>query len=65
MWLKFIPNGLIDNKPAIFQVMAWSQTGNKPLPEPSDPHLYNAIWWWDKPLPEPMLTHAYGVTKPK
>ena len=31
--LKFVPNGLIDNKPALVQVMAWHQTGDKPLPE--------------------------------
>ena len=32
--LKFVPRGPIDNKPALFQVMAWRQTGDKPLPEP-------------------------------
>ena len=32
--LKFVLKGPIDNKPALIQVMAWCQTGNKPLPEP-------------------------------
>ena len=32
--LKFIPNGPIDNKSALVQVMAWRRTGDKPLPEP-------------------------------
>ena len=31
--LKFIPKGPIDNKSALFQVMAWRRTGDKPLPE--------------------------------
>ena len=29
--LNFVPKGLIDNK--LVQVMAWHQTGDKPLPE--------------------------------
>ena len=33
IWLKFVPNGPIDNKPALVQVLAWRRTGNKPLPE--------------------------------
>ena len=32
--LKFVPRSPIDNKPALFQVMAWRQRGDKPLPEP-------------------------------
>ena len=32
--LKFVPRSLIDNKPALAQVMAWRRTGDKPLPEP-------------------------------
>ena len=32
--LKFVPKGLIDNKQALIQVMAWCLTGDKPLPEP-------------------------------
>ena len=32
--LKFVPKGLIDNKPALVQIMAWGLTGDKPLSEP-------------------------------
>ena len=32
--VKFVPRSPIDNKPALVQVMAWHQTGDKPLPEP-------------------------------
>ena len=32
--LKFVPRSPNDNKAALVQVMAWHQTGNKPLPEP-------------------------------
>ena len=31
--LKFVPKGLIDNKSALVQAMAWRRTGDKPLPE--------------------------------
>ena len=34
MSLKFVYRGLIDNKPGLVQVMAWHQTGEKPLYEP-------------------------------
>ena len=29
--LKFVPEGSIDNKPALVLVMAWRRTGDKPL----------------------------------
>ena len=32
--LKFVPEVPFDNKSALDQVMAWCQTGTKPLPEP-------------------------------
>ena len=32
--LKFIPKGLIANNPALVQIMAWRQIGDKPLSEP-------------------------------
>ena len=32
--LIFFPRGPIDNKPSLFQVMAWRQLGDKPLLEP-------------------------------
>ena len=31
---KYVPRSPIGNKPALDQVMAWRQTGDKPLPEP-------------------------------
>ena len=32
--LKFVPDGPIDNSPALVEVMAWRRTGDKPLSEP-------------------------------
>ena len=31
--LNFVPRGPIENKSTLVQVMAWCQTGTKPLPE--------------------------------
>ena len=36
--LKFVPKGSFNNIPALLQIMAWHQPGNKPL--------YNQ-WWFD------------------
>ena len=30
--LKYVPSSPINNKPALFQVMVWRRTGDKPLP---------------------------------
>ena len=40
--LKLVSEGLIDNKPALVQVMAWRQKGDKPLPEPMLTQLTDA-----------------------
>ena len=32
--LKFLPEGLINNIPALVQIIAWCRPGDKPLPEP-------------------------------
>ena len=32
--LKFVPKGTITNNPALVQIMAWRQSGDKPLSEP-------------------------------
>ena len=32
--LKFVPEGSIDNKSVLVQVMTWRRTGDKPLSEP-------------------------------
>ena len=31
---KFVPSGLINNIPALVQMMAWRRLGDKPLSEP-------------------------------
>ena len=33
--LKFVPKGPIDNNPALVEMMAWRQIGDKPLSEPT------------------------------
>ena len=33
--LKFVPEGPVANKSVLVQVMAWHQTGDKPLSEPT------------------------------
>ena len=33
MWLKFVPKSPVNNIPSLLQIMAWCQTGNKPLSE--------------------------------
>ena len=45
--LKFIPKGPINDIPALVQVMAWSQSGDKPLSEPmmtylTDPYMHHS-----------------------
>ena len=40
--LKFVPIGLIDNRPVLVQVMAWHQTGDKPLLEPTQTQFTDA-----------------------
>ena len=43
--LKFVPVGQIDNKSAFVRVMAWRQTGDKPLPEPMLIQFTDAYMW--------------------
>ena len=31
---KFVPKGPINDNPALFQIMAWRRSGDKPLSEP-------------------------------
>ena len=42
IWLNFVLKGPVDIKAALVQVMAWHQTGDKPLPEPMLTHLTDA-----------------------
>ena len=41
--LNFVPNGLINNIPALVQIMAWRLPGNKPLSEPMMVNLLTHI----------------------
>ena len=41
--LKFVPTGLINNIPALVQIMAWRRPGNKPLSEPMMVNLLTHI----------------------
>ena len=41
--LKFVPKGSINNKPALFQIMAWHRPGDKPLSEPMRVNLLTHI----------------------
>ena len=38
--LKFVPKSLIDNIPALVQIMAWRRPGDKPLSEPMMVNLH-------------------------
>ena len=40
--LKFVPKGSINNIPALVQIMAWRQSGDKPLSEPMLNQFTNA-----------------------
>ena len=50
--LKFVPNGPINNIPALVQIMAWCRPGDKPLSEPMTVRLTTHICvtrpQWDK-----------------
>ena len=41
--LKFVPNGPIDSISRLGHVMAWCQTGNKPLTEPMLTEITEAL----------------------
>ena len=41
--LKFVPKGIINNIPALVQVMAWCRPGDKPLSEPMMVNLLTHI----------------------
>ena len=40
--LKFVPNGPINNIPALVQIMVWHRIGNKPLSEPKVTQFHDA-----------------------
>ena len=43
--LKYIPRSPIDNEPALVQVMAWHQIGDKPLSDPMRTWLTDEYRW--------------------
>ena len=60
--LKFVPKGLINNIPALVQIMAWRRPGDKPLSEPMlsslPTHIYVIRPQWVKPT----TSQAVGFT---
>ena len=42
--MKYVPEGVIDDKSVIVQVMAWHLTSNKPSPEPMLTKMFDALW---------------------
>ena len=42
--LNFVPMGPIDNKSSLVRVMAWRQTGDKPLPRTNDDTFQSHIY---------------------
>ena len=57
--LKFVRKGPIDKNPALVQIMAWRQTGDKPLFEPYD-HLISTM-----ALPILVRQHLYIKNIPR
>ena len=42
-WLKFVPKGHIDNRPALGHVMAWQRIGDKPRQCNTSQNSFSAI----------------------
>ena len=79
--LKFVPKGPINNIPALLQIMAWRQPGDKPLSEPMMvsllthicvPRPWNELMAWCRQATSHLLnqswpsTHSpYGITWPQ
>ena len=43
--LKFVPKGLIENKPALVYMVVWRRIGDKPLPKPMLTQFTDAYMW--------------------
>ena len=58
---KFVPMGPIENRPALVQVMALCQTGDKPLPELMLTRFTDAYMWhkWERVYNHPGLSHLH------
>ena len=50
--LKLVFSSPIDNKPSLFQVMAWRRAGDKPLPEPMMTQFTELAWNFPASAPE-------------
>ena len=67
--LKYVPRSSIDNKPALFHVMAWRRTGNKPLHGPMMTQFFEA--WCCQVISHymsqrwPRSMSSYVVTRPQ
>ena len=51
--MEFVPNGLINNNPALVQIMTWRCTGDKPLSEANRTTRMPVFWGY------PLLPHDY------
>ena len=60
--LKFVPNGQINNIPALVQIMAWRQPGDKPLSEPMMVSLLSYIIYESLSLNELTYLHVSLLT---
>ena len=62
--LKFVPKGLINNIPALIQIMAWRRPGDKPLSEPMVVILLTHICvtrpQWVNYLQQRSVTHVFA-----
>ena len=58
--MKFVPKGLINNIPALLQILAWRRPGDKPLSEPmmvsSPTHIYLTRPQWVNNIPVSFIT---------
>ena len=70
--LKFVPNGPINNIPALVKIMSWRRSGDKPLSEPMMVSLPTHICvtrpqWvkelWDKITPIPQVGHLHKISQ--
>ena len=57
--LKFVPKGLINNKSALAQAVAWRRTGDKPLPEPMLTQFTNAYMRYNGEMSQ--LSRVYAM----
>ena len=61
--LRFVPRGPIDNIPALVQIMAWRQPGDKPLSEPMMVSLLTHICitgpQWVNARSQGIITHRH------